>query len=204
MRIAIDLALDEQTVQALSTALDERDTRTMQHCARVSKLACALGYFCNITPKEMAQLYAAAVLHDVGKMGIPDSILLAPHRLSEEEYTIIKTHPERGERIVREIPSPLARKAATIIRHHHEHFDGGGYPDGLAGEDIPFLSRILFVADCYDGVMEARAYHEKRTHEDAMRILMEEAGTKSDYNIFKLFASKIGLPDFSNIVISVI
>lgn len=204
MRIAIDLALDEQTVQALSTALDERDTRTMEHCKRVSQLACALGYFCNIKSKEMAQLYAAAVLHDVGKIGIPDSILLAPRRLSNEEYEVIKTHPERGERIVREIPSPLARKAATIIRHHHEHFDGGGYPDGLVGEEIPLLSRILFVADCYDGVLESRTYHEKRSHDEVMRILKDEAGVKSDYNVFKVFASKIGKPDFSNIVISTI
>ena len=204
MRIAIDLALDEQTIEALSTALDERDTTTMEHCKRVSKLACALGRYCSLSSKEMAALYTASVLHDVGKIGIPDSILFKPSILTDDEFSIIKTHPMRGERIIKELASPLSKRAAKIVRHHHEHFDGKGYPDKLSGEDIPFLSRILFVADCYDGVMQSRSYHEKRTHEEAMRILHSETGSTSDPSIFKVFASKIGEPDFANIFISFI
>ena len=204
MRITIDLALDEHIVQALSIALKERDAPTMSHCQRVSKLACTLGYFCGVEDKEMSILYAASYLHDMGKIGIPDSILLKPSRLTDEEFEIIKTHPELGERIMREIPSPLAKKAAKVIRHHHEHFNGNGYPEGLSGDDIPFLSRVVFIADSYDGIISPRSYHGARTHDEAMRIFVSELGAAVDASIFKVFASKIGKPDFSNIFISII
>ena len=134
---------------------------------------------------EIDCLKVAGYLHDIGKIGIPDSILLKPASLTKEEYEVIKRHPVIADDILSHIS--MWEKEKGIIRAHHERWDGKGYPDGLAGTDIPLLSRILSVADVYDALTSDRAYRSKMTHEEAVKIITENAGTQFDPEIVEIF-----------------
>ncbi|HSH29740.1 MAG TPA: HD-GYP domain-containing protein [Thiohalobacter sp.] len=179
-------------VRALSQALDERDRYTWEHCTRLVSLAERTAEYCGLDDNEKQTVKVASLLHDVGKIGIPDLILLKPDRLTADEWEIIKTHSVRGERIVKELE--IRHKwtdAAQLIRYHHEHFNGNGYPDGLAGEDIPFGARIISVVDSYDAMTTTRSYAHARTHDEALAIMHEEEGEKSDPYVFRRFLSAI-------------
>lgn len=177
--------------QALAVALHERDPYTRYHCDRVINLATEIGAACQLSERDLAILSVSASFHDVGKIGIPDLVLLKPGKLDADEWEIMKTHSERGERILRATLLPHAETVADIIRHHHEHFDGGGYPDGLAEKKIPLLSRILAMADSYDAMATARAYHRARCHDEIVAILRSEVNTKFDPFVFECFAEAI-------------
>jgi HD-GYP domain-containing protein (c-di-GMP phosphodiesterase class II) len=161
-------------------ALGERDRHTRQHSDRVVTIAVELGQRCGLSDEELSALRLAASFHDVGKIGIPDRILLKPGSLDAGEWATMKGHAGIGEKILRAVDMPGMQSVATAVRHHHEHFDGGGYPDQLAGEAIPILSRIISVADSYDAMAMARSYHPRRGHGQVMETLRRESAGKHD------------------------
>lgn len=177
----------EQIARALTSALCERDGHTREHSDRVAALAHRLGAECGLSERELRLLAIAATMHDIGKIGIPDKVLLKPTAFISDEWEIMKSHAERGERILRSIEFDGVGEVATAVRHHHEHFDGGGYPDRLHGEDIPVIARILSIVDSYDAMTMRRPYHAPLSHEHAVTILYDEAGGKHDPAMLTLF-----------------
>lgn len=175
------------SIHALTVALHERDPHTRQHCDRVAELSQALGRACGVPAREMYALGLSARFHDIGKIGVPDRVLLKPGDLTAEEWALMKAHSGQGERIFRGTELDCAEEVATIIRHHHEAYDGSGYPDGLRGERIPLASRVLQVADAYDAIGTARPYHRSRDHRETVRIMRSERGTKFDPAILDFF-----------------
>jgi len=174
----------------LHEALAHRDTYTATHCHRVGMLASALAQVLGLAADALEMIGVAARLHDVGKIGIPDSVLLKPGPLDAAEWVIMRGHSERGERIVlADSGLPWRNKLASIIRHHHEHYDGGGYPDGLCGQAIPLLSRLLAVVDSYDAMTEPRPYQPARSHREVMGALADERGNKHDPQMVDLMLS---------------
>lgn len=176
-----------ESSEALFIALDERDNYTYQHCDRVSLLARELGMACGLSQQELDLLAISARFHDIGKIGIPDSVLLKPGALDAEEWALMKMHPVKGERLFRNTLHPHAAEVARIIRHHHECFNGSGYPDQLSGEDIPLASRILLIVDGYDAMSTSRPYHHGRSHSEIMDIMLAEEGQKTDPMLFRQF-----------------
>ncbi|WP_201028711.1 MULTISPECIES: HD-GYP domain-containing protein [unclassified Rhodanobacter] len=175
----------------LHETLGHRDAHTAVHCARVGMLALALARVFGLSGSDLLILGTAARLHDIGKIGIPDAILRKPGPLDAAEWAIMQSHSERGERIVRADPGlPWRDDIALVIRHHHEHYDGSGYPDGLRGQAIPLLSRLLSVADSYDAMTEPRAYRLERSHREAMTTLRDESGGKHDPQMVDLILSR--------------
>jgi HD-GYP domain-containing protein (c-di-GMP phosphodiesterase class II) len=182
--------------KSLAVALSERDPCTRLHCERVMAISTELGRFCGLPADERKLLRIAAALHDIGKIGIPDRVLHKPGGLDEQEWGIMKTHPERGQRILASIELAGTERIGLIIRHHHEHYDGNGYPDGLAGESIPALARILALADSYDAMVTPRVYQRAKTHREIMEILDQEQGRKHDPYLFAKLARLIETRDF--------
>jgi putative nucleotidyltransferase with HDIG domain len=168
-------------IRALAAALDARDPYTAGHSDRVSVLSVAIGRVLELSHDDIEVLRLGALLHDIGKIGVADEILRKPAPLTPREYDAIKQHPEFGARILRSIPF-LARHIA-IVELHHERPDGGGYPHGLRGGDIPLLARVVHVADAYDAITSARAYRAPRSTEDALRELWRCSGTEYDAEI---------------------
>ena len=179
------------SAKALSVALDERDHYTQTHCDRVVALSLQLGVQCGLSNSELTHLRITAQFHDIGKIGVPDDVLLKPSRLTAEEWVLMKAHSQQGERIFRAAEIPALDDIAPMIRHHHESFDGSGYPDGLKGEEIPVICRVLLIVDGYDAMGTARPYHEPRSHSKIMEILRSESGKKTDPFIFGKFESLI-------------
>jgi HD-GYP domain-containing protein (c-di-GMP phosphodiesterase class II) len=138
-------------------------------------------------------LRIASQLHDIGKIGVRDNVLLKPGKLTNDEWEEMKAHSIYGERIIKD--TFLSNKAAValIVRHHHEAFDGTGYPDGLASKEIPQSCRILSIVDRYDAMTTRRPYHGARSHDEAMDILAKEAGTKVDPESFAVFSKVIAI-----------
>lgn len=176
---------------ALFAAMQARDLATGRHCDRVVALSVALADACGLTESEQAAVAVAARLHDVGKIGTPDRVLFSPNRLEAEDWEIMKAHAAIGANIILHSDMPQRDAIAQAVRHHHEHFDGTGYPAGLSGHDIPMLSRIISLADSYDALGDARPYHPARSHHDIMQILHREAGSKCDPDLLRVFESMI-------------
>ncbi len=177
--------------RALSVALGERDLRTLGHSERVVKLSTELAIHLEFTEREVNQLILGAEFHDLGKIGIPDHVLHKPAAFDQNEWDCMKLHPIIGERIIRAIGCEQSAEIALIVRHHHEHFDGSGYPDKLVGTDIPVFARIISLADCYDAVSEPRPYHKARQHSDIMDLLESESGSKHDPDLLHAFSAMI-------------
>jgi len=171
--------------------LDERDHDTALHGNRTAGLAEELGRCLDLNPKQFAHLRIAGALHDLGKIGIPDEVLLKPGKFDAHERALMQTHSVRGIRILSAHIDGLGEVVDTgileIIRHHHEDFDGGGYPDGLRGEGIPLLARVLSLADSYDAMTSVRPYRVPLTHEQTMDVLETERGRRNDPRILDLF-----------------
>ena len=177
------------TVEALATAIDAKDPYTHGHSARVADYAIATAREMKMSDPDLEMMQAAAYLHDVGKIGIPEPILTKPGKLTPEEYEIIKTHPEISARILS--PVNFRGEVISIVRHHHERFDGDGYPDRVKGESIPLPARILAVADAYDAMTSARPYRPAMDPENAKAELIRCAGTQFDKNIVQAFLKTI-------------
>lgn len=173
-------------MRAMSSTIDARDAYTCGHSQRVGQTAAEIGSWMGLNAEECEQLYLTGLLHDIGKIGVPDSVLLKTGRLTDEEFELIKMHPEIGHRII----APIAELAFTLpgILHHHERVDGRGYPHGLCDEAIHQSARILAVADAYDAMTSSRTYRAAMTPQKARQILAEGAGTQWDADVVGAFA----------------
>ena len=181
----------ENIARSLTVALGERDSNTRLHSDRVVQLSAELGCHINLSARELEVLTLGAQFHDIGKIGIPDNILGKPAPFEETEWAVMKQHPLIGERIVLAIGAENSTEIAQVVRHHHERFDGSGYPDRLAGTDIPLYSRIISLADNYDAMAITRPYHKARRHQQVIDILVSEGGIKHDPDLLHAFCTMI-------------
>lgn len=181
----------EDFAKSLTVALEVRDQNTRQHSDRVVSLANELGRHISLSKEEIDVLSISARFHDVGKIGIPDSILGKPAAFENTEWEVMKQHPLIGEQLLLATDDPRSPGIALIVRHHHENFDGSGYPDGLRGTDIPLSARIISLADNYDAMAFARPYHKARSHRDVIDILVSEVGIKDDPDLLHVFCALI-------------
>ena len=169
------------TVEALANALEANDEYTSSHARWITDLAMRVGREIGLGERELKRLELSALLHDIGKIGIPSDILSKPGRLTADERAIMETHPELGERII--APIERLQEVGAIVRHCHERWDGGGYPDGLGDERIPLESRIIFVCDAYHAMTTDRPYRKRLSHPEAVRRLREGAGSQFDGDV---------------------
>jgi diguanylate cyclase (GGDEF)-like protein/putative nucleotidyltransferase with HDIG domain len=173
------------TAEALATAIDAKDQTTHCHVRRVQIYAAGMGEVFGLTPHEVSALKAGALLHDVGKLAVPPHILNKPGRLTPAEFDKMKIHTVVGAQILGRVEFPYP--VIPIVRHHHEQWDGGGYPDGLRGEQIPITARIISVVDCFDSVREDRPFRRGMTRDEALALLLRGSGTHFDPTVVKLF-----------------
>jgi HD domain/MASE9 len=176
-----------QTVRALASAIDARDPSTKRHSEHVSGIAVEIGHAMSLSESQLEQLEWAGLLHDIGKIGIRDDVLLKPERLTREERMLMNEHPAKGEEILKDVDQ-LANER-PLIRHHHEWYNGSGYPDRLIGEEIPLLARVLHVADAFEAMTAARPYRPvPLTPAEALEELHRYAGIQFDPNVVEAFA----------------
>ena len=173
------------TLKSLISSVEARDHYTEQHCQRVTELSIRIAGSMHCSAKDIESLKIAGILHDVGKIAVPDSILLKPEELTKEEYLIIKNHPTIGENILK--PVILLDKERKIIQCHHERWDGQGYPLGISGNDIPFLARILAVADSFDAMTNDRPYRRAISTDKAIEELVKNKNTQFDSDVVEAF-----------------
>jgi putative two-component system response regulator len=184
---ALDLKLDaaESVLLAMARAVEARDAYTIHHAERVGAYARAIGRAAGLDPEDGEIVYRGGVLHDLGKIAVRDAILLKPGPLDDAEFAIMRTHAAEGERIC--APLRSTEHYVPIVRHHHERWDGGGYPDRLAGESIPIGARIVAVADAWDAMVTDRPYRAGLPHEEALRRLREGGGSQWDARFVQTF-----------------
>lgn len=180
----------ESVLFALARSIEGKDPYTQDHCERLSAYASALGAKLGLNEEQMIALRRAGIVHDIGKVAVPDAILLKPGRLNEEEWRVMREHPAVGERIC--APLKSFRTVLPIIRHHHEKLDGSGYPDGLKGEHIPLTARVLQVVDVFDALTTARPYKAALSREEALATMRDEVARGWwDQRIFGVFTELI-------------
>ena len=194
-------AIQDVTIMALASLAETRDSDTGNHIRRTQHYVKTLAEKLKDHPRfaaalagdTIAMLYKSAPLHDIGKVGIPDRILLKPGRLDAEEFTIMRTHAALGRKAIEHAESSLGISvnfltcAKQIAHFHHENWDGGGYPEGIAGDDIPVAARLMALADVYDALISRRVYKSGIPHADAARIIIEGKGTRFDPDIVDAF-----------------
>jgi len=178
-----------ETLKSLAKALEARDDYTRGHSERVANLALAIAHQMAMTDEECNLIYNSALLHDIGKIGVRDSILLKPRKLSDEEFAIIRRHPAFGNAILG--PLKFLGQVADLVKHHHERWDGSGYPDRLVGQAIPLPSRVIAVADAYDAMTSSRPYREAMSQTEAIEELERESGRQMDSNVVDAFLAVI-------------
>jgi HD-GYP domain-containing protein (c-di-GMP phosphodiesterase class II) len=176
-------------LEGLVIAVDTKDRYTRRHSEDVARYADFLARRLDLDADTRHAIHSAALLHDIGKIGIPDAILHKPGRLTDEEFAISKEHVALGDSIVRELPDNDLIRAG--IRHHHERWDGRGYLDGLAAEEIPLVARILSVGDAFSAMTTTRAYRKGLTTEEALTRLEEAAGSQLDPRLVEIFVRGI-------------
>jgi len=176
----------EAILFGLAVAVEQRDQQPEAHCERLALISVSLGIALGLARAELVALYRGGFLHDIGKVGIPDSILFKPDKLNAEEWVTMRSHPARGEDICK--PMQSLSSVLPIIRHHHERWDGRGYPDGLRGEQIPLLARVVQIADIYDALVSPRPYKRAFSPAEALRLIEEETASGwRDPTIVELF-----------------
>jgi response regulator RpfG family c-di-GMP phosphodiesterase len=176
-------------ITSLVRTIEARDAYTSGHSLRVREYAMRLAKYIGMDERHRRRLDLAAKLHDIGKVGLAEGILNKPAKLSDSEFDLVKEPPVVGERILK--PIIRNREILSAIRSHHERFDGNGYPDRLRGEEIPFLGRLITVADCYDALTSSRAYRAALSHDDAMGILNDGMGSQFDPHLIPPFLRMI-------------
>lgn len=179
--------LQADLILQLGRAAEFRDNETSAHTVRMARFSHALALRAGVSEGEAEPLLLAAMMHDVGKIGIPDDILLKPGKLTPEEFGIMKRHCEIGAKIIGDHDVELLRMAREIALSHHEKWDGSGYPHGLKGEDIPLLGRICALADVFDALTSPRTYKTPWSVEDAFALIDREAGKHFDPTLARLF-----------------
>ncbi|MEE2729852.1 MAG: HD domain-containing phosphohydrolase [Pseudomonadota bacterium] len=182
-----------QIIQKLGRAAEYKDNETGLHVMRMSHYSRILALASGYSEAAAEDLLNAAPMHDIGKIGIADSIMLKPGKLTEEEFAVMKQHPEIGAEILGESDVPLLRLARSVALHHHEKWDGSGYPYGLHGEDIPREARIVALADVFDALTSERPYKKAWTVEAALEYVEEQSGRHFDPDLVKIF--RACLPD---------
>ena len=191
-RISVMEKAHRETIEALAVAINAKDEVTHEHVLRVQIYAAGVARLLGCSESEVEALKAGALLHDIGKIAVPDYILNKPGKLTAAEFEKMKIHPIAGAQILSrvEFPYPIV----PVVRHHHERWDGCGYPDGLAGEEIPLTARIISVVDCFDAVREDRQYRNGMTREEAIELVMRGSGTMYDPAVVGTFITN--LPQF--------
>jgi len=179
----------DQTLAALMSALDARDRETEGHSSRVSNMTAKLGEALHFTGEQLKVLERGSLLHDIGKIGISDTILHKPGPLSDAEWNIMRCHPDIGAKIVAGIP--FLEDTIPLIRHHQERWDGTGYPDGLQGEEIPILARMFSIVDAFDALTSKRPYRQKISTQEAIEYIRGQAGILFDPQIVDVFEKLI-------------
>ena len=185
-----DLLLN--VIKTLVFSIEAKDSYTRGHSERVNTLTMMIADTMEISPDEKDALNWASVLHDTGKIGVPEEILTKKGKLTQEEFSLIKEHPERGYRILR--PIDQLKESLNGIRHHHERIDGAGYPMGLEGEEIPLHARIIAIADTYDAMTSCRSYRSGLSHENAIAEIIRVKGTQLDPEIVEIFINLVRNP----------
>jgi putative two-component system response regulator len=178
-----------QIVAALANAVEAKDVGLVHHCRWLAHHAARVGAQVGLRGEELEAVAYGALLHDVGKIGVPEHLLRKEGPLSEEEWTIMRRHPEIGERICQ--PLGASRAFAPIIRHHHEHFNGRGYPDGLRGERIPLGARIVAIADAYEAMVHGRPYQRAQPHERVAVEITRLRGRQFDPDLVPVFLDEL-------------
>jgi len=176
-------------VSALASSIDAKDPYTHGHSKRVTMYSLAIAQALGLQNDEVEDLELAGYLHDIGKIGIPQEILQKPFGLSDEEFDIVKKHPLNGVKILENLKN--LRRVSNFILHHHERVDGGGYPNGLAGETIPMGARILAVADAFDAITSDRPYRKRAGVEEALSEIERNSGRQFDPQVVRVFAALI-------------
>jgi len=188
-----------QQLEALVFTIEIRDAYTQGHSKRVAQYAVHLATWMQMNALFLENIYTVGMLHDLGKIGIPDEILLKPGRLNEIEYNLIKLHSTLSEKIIQKIK--FFEELLPAVRHHHENFDGSGYPDGLVGDEIPLMSRIIAIVDVFDALTTRRIYRDLIPLEKAMKIMDEELKREkfdpTIYDIFKKNITQLGVLDLN-------
>ncbi len=190
-------AVSLETIHILSRTAEFKDERTGKHIQRIGGYAAAIARKIGLKPVTIERLLYAAPMHDIGKIAIPDAILLKPGKLDPEEWEIMKTHAVIGSEILSAGKEAIIRLAAIIARTHHERWDGTGYPDGLAGKQIPLAGRIVAITDVFDALMSERPYKKAFSIEDSVRIIREGRGTHFDPELTDAFLDM--LPEIETI-----
>jgi putative nucleotidyltransferase with HDIG domain len=180
----------EETINTLRLAVDAKDEYTRGHSDRVANYAVSIGkYMSNVSEDELKLLHVGGIFHDIGKIGTSDDILLSDKRLTQDEFTIIKKHPITGANILSALS--MFKDVVPLVKYHHEKYDGTGYPEGLKGEEIPFLARILAVADAFDAMTSNRKYRGKLDIDIAIGQLTQGSGIQFDPDIVRIFVSNL-------------
>jgi putative nucleotidyltransferase with HDIG domain len=187
-----------QAISALASAVDAKDPYTHNHSRNVAAYVTRIASHMKLPPRELSLLNNAALLHDIGKIGIPEAILNKESFLTDEEYDIIKTHPEVGYNILR--PVTAFGSFIDAVRYHHERYDGKGYPAGLSGEEIPFHARILAVADCFDAMTSDRVYRKSPGIDYAIKEIKKNSGTQFDPEVAEEFLSVLNVMSPEDII----
>ncbi len=177
------------TIKSLALAIDAKDQYTHQHILRVQRYAVALAKRMGLTGAELEAVNTGALLHDIGKLGVPEYVLLKPGKLTDSEFDKIKKHPEIGAAILDPVEFPWP--VLPVVKYHHEKWDGTGYPEGLKGEEIPLTARIMAVADVYDALTSSRSYRRAWSHERALGVIVKDAGTHFDPACVEAFVDVI-------------
>jgi len=180
------------TIRALINSLEAKDEYTRGHSDRVTEYTMVVGQKLGLNQEEITNLYYGAILHDIGKIGVSEEILNNPFTLRGEDLTSIKKHPEIGATIISSIES--LKHIASVVLHHHERYDGLGYPTGLKGKDIPLYSRIISISDALDAMLSDRTYRDSLTEEKAVRELIAGAGSQFDPFLVRVFLEALKLP----------
>lgn len=189
-QLTVDLKdLFSGTITAITEALDAKDPFTFGRSKRVTYYALKTGRYLGLSDNLLSELELSGLLHDIGMIGVPETILGKPENLEKEEFETVKKHVLIGVKILEEIKQ--LEPVVHIVRTHHEHFDGSGYPNGLKGEEIPVCARIIAIADAYDGMISDRAYRKGLTHEEAKQEIKKASGTQFDGMIVDAFLSII-------------
>ena len=178
------------TVRALSNAVEARDAYTGKHAERVAAYGVELARACGLDVSTNPQVEFGFLLHDVGKVAVPDAILFKTDRLTDEEFALIKRHPVVGAEILRDVS--FLGEAKLVVRHHHERWDGTGYPDGLHGDDIPLAARVFALVDTLDALTSDRPYRTAVGWEDARAVIVAETGTQFDPAVVQAYQT---IPD---------
>lgn len=174
-----------KTIKSIASALDAKDPYTHGHSMRVTLYSIILAKELNVPSNQLEAIETAGLLHDIGKIAIPESILCKPGKLTDDEFVIMKSHPANSEKLISSIKK--LHEISPGVKHHHERWDGRGYPDKLKGEEIPFAARIIAIADTYDAMTSTRSYRVALSHETAISEIEKCAGTQFDPVLAKKF-----------------